>query len=379
MAWDLLVDALLVAGFGIQHSVLATVGFKARLSRLTGINALLWRAFQSFFNVAYVLAAAVAWRPVDVVVWDLSGIAAVIVIAACVFGWLWYFQLHIFEYDAGLAFGSSAAISAALRRRSPGLELWKIGTRRWIRFPVHTAFFPMFLAFPTMTLSALVFGITANVYNIIGTILYDKRLERMGEPYTTYQRLTGNFLPRSKVLSGAAGLKLPERRHWARPGRYTAALVVGLVGGVAYYMLLGVPVRTASGAVTVTGASLMLAVVGGAVLAFLPKGGLHLGPDGLDYRDLQACVRLRRRFSVRLRSRAGMAWPTLSRARSRSSGSSCRCGSSCSGSAMCVFTWRPSVGGPSVRLKSRRLQRVAARPCFVQAGKQAGADSLAPR
>jgi hypothetical protein len=290
MAWDLLVDALLVAGFGIQHSVLATVGFKARLNRKTGINALLWRAFQSFFNVGYVLGAVLAWRSVNVVVWDLSGIAAVIVISACALSWLWYFQLHIFEYDAGLAFGSSAAISAALRRRSPGPELWTAGTRRWIRFPVHTAFFPMFLAFPRMTLSTLVFGITANVYNIIGTILYDKRLERMGEPYITYQRLTGNFLPRSNVLRGAADLKLPERRHWARPMRYAAALVVAVSGGVAYYVMLGAPARSASGAIDAAGVALLLALAGGTLLGLAPKGRLHLSPDGLDYRDLQACV-----------------------------------------------------------------------------------------
>jgi hypothetical protein len=208
----------------------------------------------------------------------------------CLLGWLWYFQLHIFEYDAGMAFGSSAAISAVEGQRAPTLELWKVGTRRWIRFPVHTAFFPMFLAFPAMTLSTLAFGISANIYNVVGTILYDKRLERMGKPYTTYQTLTGNFLPRPGVLSGAADLDLPKRRHWREPAQYLAAFLIGLAGGVAYYFAMGVPGLEVSSVVLAAAMALVVAVCGGGLLSVVPRGRWHIAGAGLSWGNLLACL-----------------------------------------------------------------------------------------
>ena len=156
MFFDLMWDAALITGFGVQHSLLATLRAKKVVRRLANLDPLSWRGLQSFVNVIYVLVAACLWRSSDVVVWEFSGPAYWIMASILYAGWVWYFQIHIFEYDCGLAFGSTAIVNRVLGRKSPAVEMWKTGFRRWSRFPVHAAFFPMFLAFPRMTVDLLV-------------------------------------------------------------------------------------------------------------------------------------------------------------------------------------------------------------------------------
>jgi len=290
MVGALAIDALLVAGFGIQHSLLATLGVKSRLARDRGMTPLLWRGVQSFLNVAYILVAILLWQDSSNATWHFDGGLAVAIVVICVLGWLAYFYLHLFEYDAGLAFGSSASVCALSHERTPKMELWKVGSRRWIRFPVHTAFFPMFFAFPHMSASTLVFAVTANAYNIIGTILYDKRLEKLGENYTDYQKVTGNILPRFRAPEGAAKLAFPSPTHWRHPLEYSTAAVFGVLGGVLYWNLLDRASQAPSDllACAVTGA--LLALVAGILIGLLPSSRFTVGIGAGSFSDAQTRI-----------------------------------------------------------------------------------------
>ena len=54
----LIIDTLLVVGFGVQHSSLATLRVKRVLKARTGMEALAWRSVESLCNVVYILVAA---------------------------------------------------------------------------------------------------------------------------------------------------------------------------------------------------------------------------------------------------------------------------------------------------------------------------------
>lgn len=266
---DMVIDTLLVVGFGVQHSVIATVTLKKKVHKLTGIDPVSWRGIQSLINVSYIILAACLWREIPIIVWDFTGTALFWVLGGIlVASWIWYFQIHLFEYDCGLAFGSSAVLSRLQGNSPPPMEMWKVGSRRWLRFPVHSAFFPMFFAFPRMSLSMLIIAVVGNVNNIYGTILYDKRLERaINKPYKEYQSRTGLlFLPLRKAPAGAADMTLPRPTHWSQPLFNLPGIILGILAGVFYWSLLGVTTLSNAGILKAWGASLSVAVISGIAL-----------------------------------------------------------------------------------------------------------------
>lgn len=279
----LLADALLVLGFGFQHSVLATLRVKRVVQATTGIEALAWRSVESLSNVVYILVAASLWQPTDDVVWQLSGAPRVGILVLAVASWLWYWQLHLFEYDCGLAFGSTTLVAHLAGAQGPKLISWKVGSRRWIRFPVHTAFFGMFFCVPTMTTDLLVLAGAANVYNVIGSILYDKRLIALAaDAYRPYLNRTGLiFPPVYRNLQGAADLQLPAPQHWRKPSSHLPGLVVGSGLGVLYHLLIGPSAVTALDMLQAGAAGVLGAVVTGFVL------GTVLKPQAADWGQVQ--------------------------------------------------------------------------------------------
>jgi len=281
---QLVADGLLVAGFGIQHSVLATLRVKRVVKARTRMEALAWRSVESLSNVVYILIAASLWRHTpDAVVWEASGLLMYGMYAVTVASWLWYWQLHLFEYDCGLAFGSTTLVAHVTGSPAPRLTPWKVGSRRWIRFPVHTAFFGMFLFLPTMTADLLVLGIMLNVYNVIGSILYDKRLLRLaGDSYRHYVDVTGLiFPPVYRAPRGAADLSMPPPRHWRRPVTHLPGLIAGCGLGALYSMLLGPSATTPTDMLKVASVGLLGAAVTGLLL------GAALRPQAEDWGQRQ--------------------------------------------------------------------------------------------
>jgi len=269
----LLIDALLTAGFGVQHSLLAMLRTKAQAKKFFGIDPLAWRSVESLANVCYILIAAALWQRVDIVVWDLRGIAGGAMLIVATLSWLWYWQLHLFEYDCGLAFGSTTLVARIAHQAAPKLIGWKVGTRRWLRFPVHTAFFGMFLFLPHMTADLLVLGIVANIYNVIGSVLYDLRLQKLAPvEYGKYQQITGLIWPPIyRAPLGAKDLPMPEPAHWRRPSMHLSGLLAGLALGVFYFATLGDPDLSALSAAKVGAAGVIGAMLVGGLLGKINK------------------------------------------------------------------------------------------------------------
>ncbi|NMO18469.1 hypothetical protein HPC49_26100 [Pyxidicoccus fallax] len=281
-ALDLLIDFALIVGFGVQHSIIAMVRLKNVIQRVTGIDPIAWRGVQSFINVSYLLMACILWREVPIVIWDLQGVWYWVAGGVLVASWVWYFQIHLFEYDCGLAFGSSAVLARLHNAKPPPMEMWKVGTRRWLRFPVHTAFFPMFFAFPRMTASMLLLAVVANIANIIGTVLYDRRLLFLvKDVYRDYQRVTGLLLPPIlRAPGGAKDMSFPKPWHWSRLGHNLPGLVMGLLMGTLFWKGLGPTSLVTEELVRSWVSAFAVALVGGAVVGMIHAargGALELG------------------------------------------------------------------------------------------------------
>jgi methanethiol S-methyltransferase len=271
---SLIIDAALAAGFGFQHSVLATIRVKHAARALTRIDALAWRSVESLVNILYIFVAALLWQPVDLVLWNFPSWGYYVASAILIASWLWYWQLHLFEYDCGLAFGSTSLVSALAGRSGLKNPLWRVGTRRWIRFPVHTAFFPMFFAFPTMRADVFVLAVVINAYNMLGTVLYDRRLIRLaGEQYQAYRAVTGLILPNFRRLEGAAGIPMAEPRQWKSPRIHARGALMGGVLGIFYWFAVGVPTQSAASLAIAAAAGLAGSAIVGLVQGAGPLPG----------------------------------------------------------------------------------------------------------
>lgn len=273
----LVIDGLLAAGFGIQHSALATLRVKKVAKRRTGIEPLAWRSVESLCNVVYILVAASLWYHGGDVVWRFSGAGRVAVAVAAVAAWLWYWELHLVEYDCGLAFGSTTLVAPLAGAEGPKLIPWKVGSRRWIRFPVHTAFFGMFFFLPTMTSDLLVLAIVLNIYNVIGSVLYDKRLVKLsGDAYLEYVAVTGLIWPPVyRAPRGAQSLHMPEPHHWRAPAKHIPGLIAGIFLGGLYAGVIGLAVAAPlsmlrTGLAGLAGAVLVGFVLGRVLKPFAP-------------------------------------------------------------------------------------------------------------
>jgi hypothetical protein len=270
---SLFIDILLTLGFGVQHSLLAMFRTKARVRKWVGIEPLAWRSVESLVNVCYILLAAAAWQRIDVTIWDIRGLPGMAMLAVTCASWLWYWQLHLFEYDCGLAFGSTTLVARLAQEPSPKLVPWKIGTRRWLRFPVHTAFFGMFLCLPHMTADALALGIVINIYNVVGSVLYDKRLEKLApKEYGEYIKVTGLIWPPIyRAPEGAKSVTMPEPLHWRRPSMHVPGLVLGFALGLLYFWILGDPGLGVATSAKAAGAGILGSVLVGGILGRICK------------------------------------------------------------------------------------------------------------
>jgi hypothetical protein len=157
-----------------------------------------------------------------------------------------------------------------------------------------------------MTYDLLVLAIVANIYNVIGSVLYDKRLEELsGEPYFAYERVTGLIWPPVyRAPRGAREMTMPVPRHWRKPSMHVPGALLGIAIAALYYAVLGHAEIGVETSLKAAGAGLLAAVVAGAVI------GRVASPRAADWTqqqtDLSTTVALAAALGVALW--AGAQW-----------------------------------------------------------------------
>lgn len=189
----LVIDALLLGLFAVQHSVMARPAFKRAWTRV--VPAAVERS-------TYVLAASLVllllmwqWRPLPHVIWATHGAAYVILLGGYALDWvivlLSTFMLSHFEL-----FGLTQAWSAWSRRVAPAPHLERAWLYRFVRHPIMSGFVLAFWATPVMTLGHLVFAIACTGYILVGVRLEERDLEAaLGDDYRRYQREVPMLVP----------------------------------------------------------------------------------------------------------------------------------------------------------------------------------------
>jgi protein-S-isoprenylcysteine O-methyltransferase Ste14 len=191
---SLIVDALLLGVFAIQHSVMARPAFKARWTRIVPVAA---------ERSTYVLLSSLAlillfwqWRPLPTpVIWTTSGTLATVLLAVSGLGWLTVLSSTFLINHFDL-FGLRQVWAYASGKETPPPEFHTPLFYRVVRHPLYLGFMIAFWAAPQMSLGHLIFAIATTGYILIAIQLEEHDLVGVfGDTYRGYQKRVSMILP----------------------------------------------------------------------------------------------------------------------------------------------------------------------------------------
>jgi protein-S-isoprenylcysteine O-methyltransferase Ste14 len=188
------IDLALIAAFGLQHSVMARPAFKARWTKIVP---------HALERSVYVLAASLMlillfalWRPLPGTLWSLSGVAAIILWALFLIGWL-IVLLSTFLLNHFELFGLKQAWTTLTASNAPAPEFRTPFFYRLVRHPLYLGFFIAFWATPDMTYSHLLLAAGMSAFMLVAIPIEEGDLvDTFGDRYRDYQQRVGRLLPK---------------------------------------------------------------------------------------------------------------------------------------------------------------------------------------
>jgi methanethiol S-methyltransferase len=198
----LMVDALLVLLFGMQHSVMARPGFKRWWTRHVPSSA---------ERSTYVLASNLAlgllfwqWQPLGGVIWNLeSPMVRISAWGLFALGWLivlWSTAL-INHFDL---FGLRQVWLYFRSQPYTQLPFVTPGPYRFVRHPLYLGWLLVFWATPTMTVAHIIFAAAMTAYILFAISFEERDLIRVHADYAEYRRRVPMLLP--KLMSARTPL-----------------------------------------------------------------------------------------------------------------------------------------------------------------------------
>lgn len=194
-AMALVIDIILIALFGLQHSVMARQGFKRWWMRIVSPPA--ERSVYVLLASIVLLILFLGWRPITPVIWDIGNpVLRGLVWLLFWTGWgmvlLSTFLINHFEL-----FGLQQAWYYLRGREAEPPKFRQPFFYKWVRHPLYLGFFLAFWAIPHMTAGHLLLAAGLSIYMLIA-IRYEEHdlVSLFGRDYELYREQAGMLTPK---------------------------------------------------------------------------------------------------------------------------------------------------------------------------------------
>lgn len=191
---SVVIDAALLALFGVQHSVMARQGFKSRWTRIVPPSA--ERSTYVFASNVCLIVLLVAWYPITDDVWRVTAQPwRTVLIAIGLLGWATALlsTLLIDHFDL---FGLRQVFARLRGRQLTQHEFATPLLYRAVRHPLYLGFLIAFWVTPRMTLGHLLFAAAMTGYILLAVRFEERDLVgAFGEQYSDYRRRVPMLIP----------------------------------------------------------------------------------------------------------------------------------------------------------------------------------------
>lgn len=193
-AWALLINAGLLSGFALQHSIMARGWFKRAWTRI--IPEAAERSTYVLMTCVMLAAMFAFWQPIGGVIWNVEDtVGRGMIYAMYAAGWMLVlvatFQINHFDL-----FGLRQVWLELMGRPYTHIPFRRPFLYRFVRHPLYVGWFLVFWSAPTMTVAHLFFAVMTTSYILVAIQFEERDLVKLhGAKYQKYREEVPMLVP----------------------------------------------------------------------------------------------------------------------------------------------------------------------------------------